>query len=55
MKQKSMAHFLKTVFILLGILVGINSNAQKFDKYFPKKDLTTVGVYYYPEHWDPSQ
>lgn len=23
--------------------------------YFPLKDLTTVGVYYYPEHWDESQ
>ncbi|NJD66550.1 MAG: beta-galactosidase [Chloroflexi bacterium] len=29
--------------------------AQSFEKFFPAKDLTTVGVYYYPEHWDPSQ
>ena len=25
------------------------------EKFFPAKDLTTVGVYYYPEHWDESQ
>nr|WP_315197088.1 beta-galactosidase [uncultured Flavobacterium sp.] len=29
--------------------------AQKLEKFFPSKDLTSVGVYYYPEHWDPSQ
>jgi len=31
------------------------ARAQSFDRYFPAKDLTTVGVYYYPEHWDPAQ
>jgi beta-galactosidase len=25
------------------------------NKYFPDKDLTLTGVYYYPEHWSPSQ
>jgi beta-galactosidase len=56
MKQKLKQHFLnKAFFAVLGIFIGFHSNAQKFDKYFPKKDLTTVGVYYYPEHWDPSQ
>ncbi|WP_155960726.1 beta-galactosidase [Flavobacterium daejeonense] len=50
------SHFFKKVFfVILSIFFGFNLNAQKFDKYFPKKDLTTVGVYYYPEHWDPSQ
>jgi beta-galactosidase len=29
--------------------------AQKGEKFFPAKDLTTVGVYYYPEHWDSTQ
>ncbi len=24
-------------------------------KFFPKSDLMTIGVYYYPEHWPPSQ
>ncbi|SEO21705.1 beta-galactosidase [Flavobacterium sp. CF108] len=56
MKQKSKTPFLKKVlFVLFVLLVSLNSVAQKFDKYFPKKDLTTVGVYYYPEHWDESQ
>jgi len=45
----------KIIFTLFGTLVSLNSVAQKFDKYFPEKDLTTVGVYYYPEHWDPGQ
>lgn len=26
------------------------ARAQSFERYFPAKDLTTVGVYYYPEH-----
>ncbi|MEN2401254.1 beta-galactosidase [Flavobacterium sp. MC2016-06] len=56
MKQRSKTHFLKKIgFILLGLLFSLNTAAQKFDHYFPKKDLTTVGVYYYPEHWDESQ
>lgn len=29
--------------------------AQKGEKFFPSKDLTSVGVYYYPEHWDSTQ
>ena len=56
MKQKSKKHlFKKLLFTVFGILVSLNSSAQKFDNFFPKKDLTTVGVYYYPEHWDQSQ
>lgn len=56
MKQKSKKHFFKKmIFSLFGILISLNSVAQNFDKFFPKKDLTTVGVYYYPEHWDESQ
>lgn len=30
-------------------------SAQKEGKYFNPADLTTVGTYYYPEHWDESQ
>ena len=56
MKRKSIKHlFKKIVFTLFGLLTGLNSGAQNFEKFFPKKDLTTVGVYYYPEHWDQSQ
>ena len=32
-----------------------NAVAQKANDYFPEKELTTVGAYYYPEHWDESQ
>ena len=31
------------------------SFAQSADKFFPANELTTVGVYYYPEHWDSTQ
>ncbi len=55
MKQKFKNHISKIIFTVFGILFSINSGAQKFDKFFSKKDLTTVGVYYYPEHWDPAQ
>ncbi len=36
-------------FIALPVL-----KAQK-KSFFPEKELTTVGAYYYPEHWDESQ
>ena len=44
------ALFLAGLFIL-----SPRVEAQSFEKFFPAKDLTTVGVYYYPEHWDPGQ
>lgn len=28
---------------------------QEIGEYFPDQQLTTVGAYYYPEHWDESQ
>ena len=40
---------------LLGIILSFNLDAQNFEKFFPAKDLTSVGVYYYPEHWDSTQ
>ncbi len=40
---------------LAALLFSLTSKAQNFEKYFPAKDLTTVGVYYYPEHWDSTQ
>jgi beta-galactosidase len=45
----------KTLFIAFAMLLSINCLAQQFEQFFPTKDLTTVGVYYYPEHWDPAQ
>jgi len=43
--------------LLFGLILIIGSQlfAQKGEKFFPSKDLTTVGVYYYPEHWDSTQ
>ena len=56
MHLKSKKHFFRGFLLgLFGIGISLNVAAQKFDKFFPKKDLTTVGVYYYPEHWDQSQ
>ncbi len=45
----------KTLLIAFVILLSINCLAQQFEHFFPAKDLTTVGVYYYPEHWNPEQ
>jgi len=43
--------------LILAVLVipSPRVEAQSFEKFFPARDLTTVGVYYYPEHWDPGQ
>lgn len=38
-----------------GMIFSLLSVAQSADKFFPAKDLTSVGVYYYPEHWDSTQ
>lgn len=45
----------KSIFSFLLILVVCSVFGQPFDRFFPSKDLTTVGVYYYPEHWDSTQ
>jgi beta-galactosidase len=42
-------------FLALLLLLSTVAFSQKLEKFFPAKDLTAVGVYYYPEHWDPSQ
>ena len=38
-----------------GVLVSLHSFSQNVEKFFPSDELTTVGVYYYPEHWDSTQ
>jgi beta-galactosidase len=40
---------------LFGMIFSIYSFAQNVNKFFPANELTTVGVYYYPEHWDSTQ
>ena len=42
--------------IVLGLfLLFYGAIAQPPRTYFPANELTTVGAYYYPEHWDESQ
>jgi beta-galactosidase len=50
-------HFIKKLVVLslLATIFGLHSMAQKFEQFFPAKDLTSIGVYYYPEHWDSTQ
>jgi beta-galactosidase len=40
-----------------GLLITafLTASAQKKEAFFPEKELTTVGAYYYPEHWDEAQ
>ncbi len=47
-----MKHF---VSLLTLCMLGITLNAQVNQDFFPDNQLTTVGAYYYPEHWDESQ
>ncbi|MDU1905906.1 MAG: beta-galactosidase [Dysgonomonas sp.] len=47
---------IRNILIILLFFIGnISVFAQKQGKYFDPKDLTIVGTYYYPEHWDESQ
>nr|WP_321357722.1 beta-galactosidase [uncultured Draconibacterium sp.] len=46
-------HTTLTTIILL--FISTHTNAQITNDYFPPSELTTVGAYYYPEHWDESQ
>jgi beta-galactosidase len=47
---------MKSIYTLsLFLLFSVFLPAQDFERFFPAKDLTTVGVYYYPEHWDTTQ
>ncbi len=45
----------KKLFIGLLIFWSCGSFAQKTERYFPPEELTMVGAYYYPEHWDEAQ
>lgn len=44
-----------SLFTLHFSIFSFHSTAQSRDQFFPPADLTSVGVYYYPEHWDSSQ
>lgn len=43
------------VLFFLMIFLWLTTPAQVPQKFFPASELTTVGAYYYPEHWDSSQ
>jgi beta-galactosidase len=45
----------KALTIIGSLLFSMGLFAQTTTSAFPKKDLLSVGVYYYPEHWNPSQ
>lgn len=42
-------------FILLIAFMPLILKSQDAKRFFPDKDLMTVGVYYYSEHWDSSE
>jgi beta-galactosidase len=52
-KFTNLRNFL-SLFVLVLIVVS-QSNGQNPERFFSNKDLTQVGVYYYPEHWDSTQ
>jgi len=41
--------------LLISIVILGSVFAQEAQRWFPNNQLTTVGAYYYPEHWDESQ
>ena len=43
--------FLTAALLIFTLLIS----AQDSNRFFPPSQLTTVGAYYYPEHWDSSQ
>lgn len=47
---------MRFLFIFALLLFVTNAiKAQNPEAWFPDSELTTVGAYYYPEHWDESQ
>lgn len=45
----------KIIVIVYLCLIAVIGFSQKPSQFFPTNELTTVGAYYYPEHWDESQ
>jgi beta-galactosidase len=55
MKTYKLSVNLTFILILSSFFLVKTGNAQKLKDAFPDSQLTTVGAYYYPEHWDESQ
>lgn len=45
----------KLILTLVFFLTLLLGNTQEAAKFFPKENLMTLGMYYYPEHWDESE
>ena len=41
--------------LILFALLTVVIRAQTGSQFFPKEDLMSLGIYYYPEHWDKSE
>lgn len=46
---------IKSLVVVFLFLSLYNSFAQRLERVFPDSELTSVGAYYYPEHWEESQ
>ncbi len=42
-------------FLILFLLISLGIQAQDAPDFFPKENLMSMGIYYYPEHWDKSE
>ena len=45
----------KFYLIVLFVFITKGLTAQQNDPFFPKENLMSIGIYYYPEHWDKSE
>tara|TARA_R110000868_G_scaffold21640_7_gene89753 strand:+ start:33448 stop:35532 length:2085 start_codon:yes stop_codon:yes gene_type:complete len=47
---------MKNFFVILScLLFAIITKAQEANRFFPEENLMSLGIYYYPEHWDKSE
>ncbi len=45
----------KLLFYLIVSFFALKATAQDARVFFPEEDLMSIGIYYYPEHWDQSE
>jgi len=45
----------KLLFLIFFLSTFWLAKAQNASVFFPKEDLMSIGIYYYPEHWDKSE
>ena len=39
----------------LFVLITIGVKSQDANRFFPKENLMSMGIYYYPEHWNKNE